>query len=511
MSSNSTLKTVAGSSLWLTARFALAKSSQLMSQIVLARLLTPEVFGIWGMVWVVMSLANLFKDKALAQVLVHRGLADKTLTEAVYSLGVTVSVVMFVIQSGIGYLMAIFFDEPIVFPLTAFSALVFLFSAGEGAHEAVLSRRMQFREQAIAESCGAFARMGGAIGGAVFGLGVWSFGIAEIARAIVVSGLKRWFSRYRFRYRLLPDRAAVRNVRGYISSLVGTNLAVYANTSGDDVIIGRLLGAQPLGFYNMAYQLSMLPAYALSQINRVNFSVIAQSEVDGQKRYIEKVLELSALISAPIYGIGFVVAPWLIPLIFGMNWSPVVPLFQILLIFAYSRGFMSILGTSLNALEKPHVNAAINWVLVPISIPVFLLGAWLGGLVGVAISVTTVMGVVATIWFWLATSKVLNYSISSLIRPVVLPSGSAFVSVVAALAVPSILNPVMSLIDSDLWPIVLKALQPVVLVAIYSLSIFIGSSGQTPHMLLKLIKTVMRRESSENYSTEPRLIRQSED
>ncbi len=475
MSSSNTVRAVAKSSFWLTASYGLAKFSQLISQILLARLLTPEIFGIWGMVMVITTLSELFKDSAIAQVLVQRGVDHKPLADAVYSLGVSISVVMFVVQSLVGYPLARFFGEPIVWPLTVCVALVFLIGAGAGAHGAVLSRRMQFRELAIADSCAGLARLGGAVICALMGLGVWSFAIAEIARAIVDAGLKRWFSRYPFRYSLRPDPEAIRNVRNYIGSLVGINLAVYANTNGDNLIVGRILGAQALGYYNMAYQLSMLPAYALSQVNRVNLSVLSQRDAVGQQRYVRKMLELCALLSAPVYGIGFVVAPWLIPWLYGKEWVAVVPLFQIILLFAYSRGFMSILGTTLNALDKPQLNAAINWVLVPIAVPAFIAGVWWGGLQGIAIVVATVMGIGAAGWFWLTTSRVMQYSSLSLAQPVLLPTGAAFLAIWATVMLPS-------------EAILGRTLQVLAFLLIYVFVLSVGSWGRIPKMLFGLVR-----------------------
>ena len=472
---SNTVRTVAKSSFWLTASYGLAKISQLISQIILARLLTPEIFGVWGMVMVITTLAELFKDTATSQVLVQRGLDHKPLADAVYSLGVTISVVMFVVQSLAGYPLAQFFGVPIVWPLTACAASVFLIGAGAGAHGAVLARRMQFRELAIADTGAGLARLGGAVICASLGFGVWSFAIAEIARAIVDAGLKRWFSRFPFRYYLMPDQAAIRNVRSYIGSLVGINLAVYANTNGDNLIVGRVLGAQSLGYYNMAYQLAMLPAYALSQVNRVNLSVLSQREAAGQQRYVCKMLELSALLSAPVYGVGFIVAPWLIPFLYGAEWTAVAPLFQIILIFAYSRGFMAILGTTLNALNKPQLNAAINWVLVPIAFPAFWVGIGRGGVQGIAIAVAVVMGIGAAGWFWLATSRVMNYSVLCLVKPVILPTAATVVAIWGALMLPDQSGPSLGL-------------QPILFLLLYGLILSIGSAGRIPQTLFGLVR-----------------------
>lgn len=465
------VKKIAASSLWLTASFAIAKILQLIAQIFLARLLTPKDFGLWGIVLIVTTLSALFKDAAIATVLVQRGLDDKKLVDAVYSLGVNLSIVMFIIQVLSGFPLAHFFGEPLVLPLTATAALVFLISAGAGSHGAVLQRQMKFRELAIADAGAGLARFAGAVICASFGAGVWSFAVAEIAMAIVDALLKRYFSKYQFAYQLIPDAEAVREVRGYISSIISINLAVYANTNGDNIIIGRLLGAQSLGYYNLGYQLAMLPNFALSQINRINFSVLSVRDTLGQKAYLCQLLELYALFYAPLNGIAFVIAPWIIPFLYGTQWTPVVKLFQIVLIFAYARGFMSILGTALIAVNKPGINATINWALIPLSLPAYFFGAKLGGSLGVAIAVALVMGVAASIWFWLATCRATGWSIAALIKPILLPTISIVITVAVVLV-----NPI---------PVYL---QPIIIICAYVIALSILSAGRIPQMLINRFK-----------------------
>ncbi|MDF5724551.1 MAG: oligosaccharide flippase family protein [Rhizonema sp. PD37] len=462
---------IAASGLWLTASFALAKILQLLAQIFLARLLTPKDFGLWGIVLIMTTLSALFKDVAIATVLVHRGLDDKKLVDAVYSLGVNISVAMFMIQVLSGFPLAQFFHEPLVLPLSATAALIFLISAGAGSHGAVLQRQMKFRDLAIADSGAGFARFAGAVICAAFGGGVWSFVVAEIAMATVDALLKRWLSKYQFTYHLIPDQSALQEVKGYVSSLIGIDLAVYVNTNGDNLIIGKLLGPQSLGYYNLAYQLAMLPAFALSQINRINFSVLSQRDQEGQKAYLSQILEIYALLYAPIYGVAFVVAPWIIPSIYGSQWNPVVKLFQIILIFAYARGFMSILGVALIAANKADVNAAINWTLIPLSLPAYFFGAKFGGSLGVAMAVALVMGVGATIWFWLVTCRAAGWNIGVLIKPIFLPTVTVVVTVVAVQANLSYIY-----------------LQPVFIFCVYGIAMSVFSLGRIKRMFILVIK-----------------------
>ncbi|MGB7417127.1 MAG: oligosaccharide flippase family protein, partial [Thermosynechococcaceae cyanobacterium] len=244
------------------------------------------------------------------------------------------------------------------------------------------------------------------------------------------------------------------------------------NTHGDTYIVGKLLGAATLGYYNMAYQLAMLPLYALSQINHVNFSVLSQKDNPAQQQYICKILEIYTLLAAPIYGTGFVVAPWLIPLCYGSNWTPVVPLFQVVLVFAYTRGFMSILGTALNALNKPHINAAINWVLVPLCIPAFWLSAQWGGVTAVAVTVSILMGVVATVWFWVATARVARWNLVDLLKPVCLPTLTILAVMAAVIHLPFL----------QWW------LQPIVLLMGYGSILAIASWGRIPRLVLQVVR-----------------------
>ncbi len=472
---NITTKKIASSGLWLTASFGFAKVSQLLAQIFLARLLSPEDFGVWGMVLIVTTLSALFKDAAIAMVLVQRGLDDKKLVNAVYSLGVNISIVMFVIQALAGFPLAKFFDEPLVFPLTLTVASIFIIGAGAGSHGAVLQRQMKFRELAIIDSCGGLARFAGAVICAFLGGAVWCFAVAEVAMSIVDALLKRYFSGYDFQYDFKPDSQAIREVRAYISSLIGINLAVYANTNADNLIIGRLIGATSLGYYNLAYQLAMLPTFALSQINRINLSVMSQRDDDGRKIYLCQMLEIYAVLYAAVYGVGFIVAPWIIPLVYGEQWKAVVSIFQIVMIFAYARGFMAILGTALNAIDKPNINAAINWILVPLSVPAFFLGAKLGGVKGVAIAVALVMGIGASIWFWLAVSRAAKWHIMDLFKPVILPTLTITIALLTVINLP--------------LPVSLQNfLEPLLLIAIYVAGLSIFSMGRIPRLLINLVK-----------------------
>jgi O-antigen/teichoic acid export membrane protein len=445
---------VVGGSFWVTGSFVFIRASQLLTQIVLARLLSPAEFGIWAMVLLVTTLSTLFKDWAIAGVLVYKGLDDRRLVDAVYSLGVNVSIGMGILQACSGVILARFFNVPVLLPLTVCVSLVFLIGAGAGSHAAVMQKQMRFKDLALCDAAAAFARCLGALACASLGGGVWAFAIGELSMSIVDSLMKRWSSRYSFQYHPFPDAAVLAEVKNYISGIISSNLAVYTNTNSDNLVIGRLLGAEKLGYYNLAYQLAMLPVFALTQINRVNFSVLTQKNHQEKKIYAGHALRIYGIMSAPIYGVAFLVAPWLLPLTFGSQWTEAARIFQIILIFAYTRGFMSILGGVLDSLNKTRTNAMINWALVLISVPSYLAGALLGGITGVAVAVALVMGVLATVWFLLVICRSAKYELHFLAKPILSPTAVLLVAMAIVLSIP-VMTP---------WQIYF---QPVALLALY--------------------------------------------
>lgn len=470
-------KSIAKSSLWMTVGFALGKVAQLLSQIILARLLSPQEFGVWAMVLILSNFSILFRDVAIAQVLVQRGLDNKNIVNTVYSLGINISISLFIIQAIIAFPLSLFFGVPIVFPLTVFAALVFLIGAGAGSHAAVMQRQMKFKQLAISDSLANFARVITSIICACFGWGVWSFAFGEVAMATVDSVLKHNLSKYKFNYSFRLNVTAVREVKKFIMGIIGGSLAVQVNTMGDNLIIGKLLGKQALGSYNLAYQLAMTPAYILSQVNRVILSVLSQRDNHGKKVFLAQSLEIYAVIFAPIYGVAFLIAPWVIPLLYGSDWQDAVSLFQILLLFAYARGFMAILGNALLSLDKAITNALINWALVPLALSSYFIGANLGGTQGVSLAVALVMGVGASVWFWLATCYVAGWKVVDILKPVLLPTLTMIASVLLIVTIPYG-------DDSIIY------VKPLLLILLYLVGISIFSRGRISKVLMRQYDSV---------------------
>jgi lipopolysaccharide exporter len=467
-------KKIVKSGIWMTISFILARLIQLIMQIILARLLSPQEFGIWGIVLIVTTLSALFKDHSIASVLVQRGLENEQRVNAVYSIGLNLSIVLAMLQTILSYPLASFFGIPQVSLLLMGVSLSFIISAGTGIREAILQRQMKFKNIALCEISMALARILGTVSYALLGGGIWAFLVGEICMAIVGAIVARMLCPYPLRYSMIPDWEAVREVQGYITSILGINLAVYFNTNADNFIVGKLLDTTQLGIYGIAYQLAMLPNFALSQIHKINASVLSQSTPDAQKNYVCQLLETYAIGCVPIYGILFLISSWLIPTLYGDAWRSAVIVFQITLFTSYTRGMMSILGTFLNAIDKPNINAVINWVVVPISIPAFYFAAAWGGITGVSIAGLLIMGIGATSWFLISVSWVTKWRINILLKPILIPTLTGLISLF-------LVQISMALMP---WKVLL-------FLAAYGMGVSVLSAGRIPRQIYQLSKTYL--------------------
>ncbi|WP_052331546.1 oligosaccharide flippase family protein [Calothrix sp. PCC 7507] len=466
---------MAKASLWTTVSFAIGKVAQLMAQVILARLLSPEDFGIWAMVLVLSNFSLLFRDTTIAQVLVQRGLDDIKLVNTVYSMGVNISIFLFGIQLLAGLPLSYFFNKPILFPLTALSAVVFLIGAGAGSHTAVLQRKMKIKELAMCDLLANFSRVLTLVISSISGWGFWSFAIGEIVMAVVDSLLKRYLSKHKFKYYFKLEKSKINEVKEFIFGVLGSRIALQLNITGDNFIIGKFLGTQALGYYSVAYQLATTPAVAFSQINnRVIFSTISQVDEQRKLTMIQRLIEYYASTAALIYGLAFTLAPSIIPFIYGDNWQQSITIFQIILVYAYTGGLMSILGAYLLSINKSLEIARIDWFIVPFSLTAYFIGVKTGGIQGVAIAVMCVMGFAALIWYVIAASRVSGAGIKDFLKPAFIPSFSMFIALVLSQFTPYLQN-------ADFY------LKAITIIVTYISMLVLLSKGNLPFSLMKFI------------------------
>lgn len=309
-----------------------------ISTVVLARLLTPADFGLVAMVTAVTGLGQAFADLGLSEATIQHKELNHEQVSVLFWINVAIGLGLMLIAVGLAPVLAWFYKEPQLKDITFLVSFTFLIGGLRVQHDALLKRQMRFLSIAIRDVASCALAVPVAITMAWRGYGYWALVALPLTLNFSVMVLSWLMVRWKPG---LPRRDA--NVRSMIT--FGGNVAasyVIGNVSrnADNVLIGRYLGAGPLGLYSRAYNLLMLPVRQLSRpagsVAVPAFSRI-QSDPERFARYYLRTVNIILWISAPIFGFLFVAAKSVIVLILGNQWRGAALVFQILAISAFGQ------------------------------------------------------------------------------------------------------------------------------------------------------------------------------
>jgi O-antigen/teichoic acid export membrane protein len=397
MKSTSLLK----SGLWISYATFVTRIFSFLSSLVLARLLQPSDFGVIGIAYVFWSFFTLFTQDTAGTFIIYKGTDNPKYVNTTYTISLAIGLAFGLGMAVTAPFIAQFFNEPVLtWILIAFAFNLFLSSAVY-VYSSVMTRQMQYRALANISLAASITRLLCTTGAAFMGMSYWSFVIGDTTSWIVNGILTRHYSRHPFRLQIDPGIKA--EVLSFCLGSTGSSLGFYANANIDNFTVGKLLGSASLGYYNLAYQLTMaLSTIFNSVINQLGMPVFAQlSNDEQQKKALLSVVEKIAILTAPLYALIFLIFdPQVVTWVFGAKWIPICTVIPGLLIFAYFRVINTPLNTMLSAKGRPHVNARVNLHIAPIAVFSFLIGARQGGIVGVSLAVALVLGIGWTLYWW---------------------------------------------------------------------------------------------------------------
>lgn len=315
---------------WSAAGQLARQGLQLLTLVVLTRLIGPESYGLLSMAVAVVVALDLLKDLGTGAAIVQREECDEPLLSSVFWLNAAVGAALTAGTLLGAPLAALYFREPAVAPVLRALSLSFLVSSLGIVHLALLQRAVAFRAIALIETGSALAGAMVGLGMALTGYGVWSL-VAQSLTTVAVSTALAWLASS-WRPRAAASRAALRSVGGFGAGLVGYNILNYLSRNADYLLIGRFLGAASLGTYTLAYRIMTLPQQVLSQVlNRVMYPVLARLDDDEafQRAYLQLCATL-AFVATPVFVALFALREPLVRGFFGAEWLPVIPLLAIL-------------------------------------------------------------------------------------------------------------------------------------------------------------------------------------
>jgi O-antigen/teichoic acid export membrane protein len=330
---------------WTTGAKIAQQALQFGLSIFLMRLLGPETFGLIGMVLVFTGFASIFSEMGFGSALIQRQGLTEAHNSSVFWLTVSSGAAVSAILVIFSPLIARFYDEPLLQPLTACVALTFLLSAPGAVPRSLLRKAMRFDQIAMVQIVSLVLSGAVSVGLALYGAGVWSLVAQSLTVALVGSVLSFWIVDWRPKW--IWKRSALRDLAGYGAGLTGFNVINYWARSADNLLIGRFMGADALGLYSRAYSLMLLPLnHIISVLAPAMFPALASIQYDTERvrRAYLRAMRLISFLSFPLMlGLIVVAEPFVLGLL-GSQWAGVIPLIQILAVVGMTQSLCNPTG-----------------------------------------------------------------------------------------------------------------------------------------------------------------------
>lgn len=317
--------------LWATAEKFGGRVIQVLSTIILARLLFPEDFGVVAMVAIFFSVSNILIDSGFSQALIREDEISEADKSTTFFINLITALILFGILWFSSPFISQFFGEPVLLEMTRFMAFTPIFFSITIIQRALYSQRINFRTQAIVNLIATFLSGASAIILAFYGLGVWALATQYVLMAFVTSflfwGLNPWTPKK------FINKDSFSRLFGFGSKLMISGLIHVIYQEIYKVIIGRIYNTTLLGFYVQAENFKNIVSDSLiSVMVRVTYPTLSKIKNEPQrlKDGYKKILGvISFLIFPAMIGLIIVAEPLVVTLI-GEKWIKTAPILQAL-------------------------------------------------------------------------------------------------------------------------------------------------------------------------------------
>lgn len=417
----------------------------MVSTVVLARLLTPQDFGLIAMVAAVTGFVVMFKDMGLSMATVQRAEINHGQISTLFWINVALSLGVMLVIAALAPAIAWFYGEPRLTWITLALAGAFIFGGLTIQHQALLRRNMRFGSLALIQIVSMLVGIVAAIISAWYGAGYWALVIMQLAGAIT-GAIAVWVA-CGWRPGLPVRRSGVREMLAFGGNLTGFNIINYFVRNIDKILIGRYLGPTPLGLFSKSYNLLLLP---IRQINAPISAVaipglsLLQNEKRRYIAYYLKAVSAVSFITMPIMLFLIFNSEKVIRLVLGDQWLGVSQIFGLLGIAALVQPVANTAGWLYVSMGRP--DRMLRWRICTcwISPCLYFLGLHYYGLVGVAyahVSVSLLLFIPA-LWYAQLGSGIGIQNILTIIVKVI--GAALVVNMTVLLLMPEDINIVLS-------------------------------------------------------------------
>lgn len=350
---------------------------QFIVQIILARLLLPEEYGVVAIVTVFILLANVFVESGFNTALIQKKDADEIDFSSVFYMSLSVATVIYFVIYLFAPVVANFYSQPLLTPVLRVLSITLFAGVFNSIQNAFIARNMLFKRLFVSSLGGVIISGTVGIVAAYCGLGVWALVVQQLTNQLTV-GIILWFT-VKWRPQLIFSFKRIKSLFSYSSKLLASGIldTLYSNIR--TLIIGKLYTPETLGYYNRGQQFpQLIVANINGSIQSVMLPTLSAYQEDKRrvKDMTRRAIVTSSFLIFPVMVGMAVVAEPLVKIILTDKWLSAVPFLQIL---CFSFALMPIHTANLQAinalgrsdifLKLEIVKKIVGLIILGISIP----------------------------------------------------------------------------------------------------------------------------------------------
>lgn len=386
---------VARGGVWIAAVRVASRAMTVVRSVVLARLLAPEDFGVFGITVLGLTALETISQTGFQTALIQQGRDDRDHLDTAWTVSLFRGMILCAVLFAAAPAIATFFRVPQTIPLIRVMSLSFLISGASNVGVVLLNKELEFKRIFCLEGGGSLADLGTAVFLAFLYQSVWALVGGVIAGNLARAILSYLFHPYRPRLKIRSSAFA--GLIGYGGWVNVAGIIIFLDSYGDDIFIGRMLGADALGFYQMAFMLANVPATEFTRvISNVTFPAYSKLHQDKFKfrTAFLKVLHLTGLLVLPLSVFLFVAARPIVHLLLGPTWLPMIPAMEILCLYGAGRAIGATMSPVLYASGKPKSQAILSLLQFLVMLVLIYPLTKIAGIEGTAFAVTVAMAFV---------------------------------------------------------------------------------------------------------------------
>lgn len=363
--------------------------AQLGFTAVLARILTPDEYGVVAVIMVFTGFFTILADFGISTAVVQ--FVDLTNEEhdALFFVSFVMAGILSVLFVLVSCLVAIVYQNPIYMPLGLVLIPSIAFNTLNMVPNGILIRDKRFASIGLRLVFSTIASGAITVVLAWAGLGVFAIVLNSVLSSLFIFVWNEWH--VRLRPKVKGSLTVLRKVGKYSAFRFGDQTIVYFASNLDSLLCGKFFGAQALGYYNKAYALAGMPnTYLISTITSTlhPFFTEYKNDPDALWSRLNRVVKTVSILGVFCCIQMFACSRELVVILFGDQWMPAIPLLQILAFWIYPRSVNGVHAPMLLGMDRSDLLFLSTSINTAITAVMICFGVFLGSVETMAICVT---------------------------------------------------------------------------------------------------------------------------